>query len=221
MPNSRARRSFCGTRDPISVVKGEIAIACARTQSRPQFSSKLARLAYKPLGPRESECMSGALRRPKSRGQSFRSQPYQLVGYSDDGGFRGRCHMNVTRIEDCPVNHRGGQVSYLLLNKDILGAKNLLVTWVEGATGSEQPPHRHEIEQVYVIVSGRGLMTINDEQREVTAGTLVFIPPGSLHSIRNIGDEILRFISAASPAIDLPPADSPFAYTERASQASS
>ena len=42
---------------------------------------------------------------------------------------------------------------------------------VEGHPGSEQPVHSHPgSEQVYVIVQGRGAMTVGDETREVGPG---------------------------------------------------
>jgi mannose-6-phosphate isomerase-like protein (cupin superfamily) len=50
-----------------------------------------------------------------------------------------------------------------------------------------------------VIIEGRGQMVVGDEQQDVEAGMLVFIPPGQSHAIRNIGDEKLIYISATSP----------------------
>ncbi len=65
--------------------------------------------------------------------------------------------MHVQTLEQSPQNHRGGQVSHLLLAPGQFGAENLAVTWVEGKPGSEQPLHSHPAnEQVYVIVGGRG-----------------------------------------------------------------
>jgi len=104
------------------------------------------------------------------------------------------------------VHHRGGQASYLLLGGGQFDARQLAVTWVEGAPGSEQALHAHpDNEQIYVIVSGEGLMTCGDEQRAVGARTLIFVPPGTRHAIRNTGSEPLVFISATAP---------PFANTD-------
>ena len=109
--------------------------------------------------------------------------------------------MTFARIGDCPRNERGdGQVSHLLLAESQFGARNLAVTWVEGAPGSQQPVHAHEnSEQAYVIVRGSGRMILGDEERDVDPGTLVFIPPGTPHAIRNDGDEPLVYVSATSP----------------------
>ena len=122
--------------------------------------------------------------------------------------------MNLQTLEQSPRNHRDGQVSFLLLHPGQFGSRNLAITWVEGAPGSEQPAHSHATnEQVYVIVSGRGLMRVGGQAEEVSAGTAVFVPPNTSHSIVNIGDQPLVFVSATSPPFDMQQADSPFAYT--------
>ena len=46
--------------------------------------------------------------------------------------------MHKQTLEESPRNHRGGQVSYLLLTEGQFGCKNLSITWVEGGPGSEQ-----------------------------------------------------------------------------------
>jgi mannose-6-phosphate isomerase-like protein (cupin superfamily) len=109
--------------------------------------------------------------------------------------------VNFARVGECPRNERGdGQVSHLLLAEGQFGSRNLAVTWVEGAPGSQQPVHAHpDSEQAYVIVRGSGRMLLADEEREVGPGTLVFIPPGTPHAIRNNGEEPLVYVSATSP----------------------
>ncbi len=121
--------------------------------------------------------------------------------------------MNIQSLEESPRNHRGGQVSHLLLAPGQFGAANVCITWVEGGPGSEQPIHSHpDSEQVYVIVERQGAMTLGDETAEVGLGTAVLVPPGAGHSIRNVGVGKPVFISATSPPFEMPPDDSPFAY---------
>jgi mannose-6-phosphate isomerase-like protein (cupin superfamily) len=121
--------------------------------------------------------------------------------------------MHTQTLEGSPRNRRGGQVSYLLLAGRPSGSRNLAITWVEGAPGSRQEVHAHsDSEQVYVIVRGRGVMTVGGEEEEVSAGTLVLVPPGAGHAILNTGDEPLVFVSATAPPFEMPPEGSPFAY---------
>ncbi|MFQ5934538.1 MAG: cupin domain-containing protein [Dehalococcoidia bacterium] len=117
-------------------------------------------------------------------------------------------------LEQSPRHHRGGQVSFLLLGKGQFGSQNLAITWVEGAPESEQPSHSHPAnEQAYVIVRGRGLMMAGDEAQEVGPGTIVLIPPNTSHSIRNIGEEPLVYVSATSPPFEMPRVGNTSAYT--------
>jgi mannose-6-phosphate isomerase-like protein (cupin superfamily) len=107
--------------------------------------------------------------------------------------------MHVRRLEDAPLNERGGQMSRLLVSPQF-GSTNLAVTWVRGEPGSQQGVHAHDAsEQVYVLVRGRGLMIVEDEEYEVEAGTAILIPAGAEHAIRNIGAEPLEYVSATAP----------------------
>ena len=46
------------------------------------------------------------------------------------------------------------------------------------------PLHWHEEIEFIVIKKGQGLVSVNLQTREITAGDIVFILPGQLHSIR-------------------------------------
>jgi mannose-6-phosphate isomerase-like protein (cupin superfamily) len=51
------------------------------------------------------------------------------------------------------------------------------------AGGGLVDPHSHPTHEFYYIISGRGIMKIGDEEREVAQGDLVRIPPDAVHSI--------------------------------------
>ncbi len=124
--------------------------------------------------------------------------------------------MDIQPLETAPVNERGGQKSWLLLREGQFGASNLAVTWVKGAPGSMQAVHGHpDNEQIYVIVRGRGVMQVADEMQEVGEGTLVYIPPGAAHAIKNTSDEPLVFVSATSPPFNPKELSEYFAYKEQ------
>jgi mannose-6-phosphate isomerase-like protein (cupin superfamily) len=121
--------------------------------------------------------------------------------------------MDIQSLARAPLNRRSGQDSYLLLTKGQFGSQNLTITWVDCEPGGEQQMHAHKREeQVYVVVRGSGIMKVGVEEREVQCGSLVFIPPGTAHAIRNTGDETLTFVSAASPPVDIAALSHYFAY---------
>ncbi len=103
---------------------------------------------------------------------------------------------------EAPRRERDGLVSHVLLEaKDPPGTR-LTVTWVDIGPGSGQIPHSHAPEQVYVVVRGRGKMKVGEEERVVVEGDLVHIPPETLHGIENLSDEVLTYVSAATPTVD-------------------
>ncbi|PSB46250.1 hypothetical protein C7B80_13920 [Cyanosarcina cf. burmensis CCALA 770] len=102
-----------------------------------------------------------------------------------------------------PKRDRDGLTSYILLQQGDISTDNLAVTWVDVAPGCSQRPHSHAPEQVYVIISGKGRMIVGDEERDVAEGDLVHIPSNVVHSIINHSNEVLRYISASTPAFDL------------------
>jgi len=124
--------------------------------------------------------------------------------------------MHSQSLDNAPVNERGGQKSHLLLGREQFGAKNLAATWVDCAPGSMQAVHGHpDNEQIYIIVRGRGVMQVGGEMQEVHEGTLVYIPPGAAHAIKNPSDEPLVFVSATSPPFDTDELSAYFAYKQR------
>jgi mannose-6-phosphate isomerase-like protein (cupin superfamily) len=108
--------------------------------------------------------------------------------------------MYVSDLSSAPTREVDGLVSHILLEEGDAPGGELSVTWVDVEPGSEQKPHSHGPQQVYVITRGGGRMRVGDDERDVRAGHLVFIPPNTEHGIVNTGDEVLTYVSAATPA---------------------
>ena len=67
--------------------------------------------------------------------------------------------------------------------------------------GCAVTPHRHrQIEEIYYIVSGRGLMTVGEETREVEAGDAVYVPRDQRHTLKNTGAEPIKLVLVCGPA---------------------
>jgi uncharacterized cupin superfamily protein len=55
--------------------------------------------------------------------------------------------------------------------------------------------HRHTgDEEYYYIVSGKGIMTLDQERIEVNGGDITAVYPGGVHGLENTGNEDLRII---------------------------
>lgn len=89
--------------------------------------------------------------------------------------------------------------SWMLISPQNSNAKNLSVQISEVPVGSEQPIHQHEPEQCYYIIKGQGLMVIEDETGHVTAGDAVHIQSNLKHGIKNIGNDVLEYLTVNAP----------------------
>jgi mannose-6-phosphate isomerase-like protein (cupin superfamily) len=89
--------------------------------------------------------------------------------------------------------------SWMLISPQNCSTRNISLQVSEIPIESEQPVHNHDPEQCYYIIKGRGLMIIEEETREVTAGDAVYIPPNKKHGIKNIGKDVLEYLTVNSP----------------------
>src|ERR1017187_10848661 len=121
--------------------------------------------------------------------------------------------MDVRSIEDMApvIEHNGTTPVWWLVPPQEMraategGFLELVSEW-EIAGGGSVDPHSHPTHEFYYIISGRGIMKIADEEREVGQGDLIRIPPDVVHSIwpltANSGLRGLAFavgIEGASP----------------------
>jgi quercetin dioxygenase-like cupin family protein len=101
--------------------------------------------------------------------------------------------MNVRSIRDVRpvVEHQGTTTVWWLfkpreLFEQTVGGHLEQIDEFEVAGGGMVHPHAHPTYEFYYVTSGRGLMTIEGETREVGPGDLVLIPPDAVHSIAPI-----------------------------------
>ncbi len=66
--------------------------------------------------------------------------------------------------------------------------------------GKATLPHRLATSEVYYILTGRGIMHVDDETAKVSPGQAVYIPPGSIQFIENPGRSELAFLCIVDPA---------------------
>lgn len=80
------------------------------------------------------------------------------------------------------------------------GAKSQLVLMaipVGGDIGEEVHAH---VEQTIALVEGEALSVLDGVRREVFAGDIVVVPPGTMHNFINNGTETLKIYTVYAPA---------------------
>ncbi len=60
--------------------------------------------------------------------------------------------------------------------------------------------HKHlNSEEIYHILSGKGVITLGDEQFGFKEGDTIAVPPGTPHKVRNTGPALLKILCACAP----------------------
>ncbi len=60
--------------------------------------------------------------------------------------------------------------------------------------------HKHlNSEEIYHVLSGSGIMTIDNDQFEVKEGDTICIPPLTPHCVKNSGSILLKILCACAP----------------------
>jgi mannose-6-phosphate isomerase-like protein (cupin superfamily) len=116
------------------------------------------------------------------------TQP-SAVQTTKPGGYILERDADVARTE--PGTHKGGgeTIGYSFFAK----APGLRMVFRKRALkpGSGIGYHEQKEDEIYYVLSGRGMMTIDGKTFEVTPGTAVLTRPGSSHGLKQTGDEDL------------------------------
>ncbi len=111
--------------------------------------------------------------------------------------------MRIRRLAECPEFIAGdGTRLREMLHPDreypFSGRYSLAQAIVP--VGGRSVRHRLATDEVYVILTSRGLMHVDDEIETVGPMDVLEIPPGSVQWIENTGDGELLFLCLVDPA---------------------
>lgn len=85
-----------------------------------------------------------------------------------------------------------GYIDFLTSDKLSVG----LAIWPRGSTDRQRP---HLEDEVYYVISGRGVIRVAGEDRPVKPGSLVFVAAGVEHHFHSIGDDLRVLVFWAPP----------------------
>jgi len=108
--------------------------------------------------------------------------------------------MDIVKKASALRYKRDNITSYLLVSELTAGTRNLSITLVEMEPGGGQHIHSHEPEQMYYILEGNGIMTVDAEERSVQSGDCIFYTSFAKHGLKNTGETVLRYLSASPPS---------------------
>jgi quercetin dioxygenase-like cupin family protein len=96
-----------------------------------------------------------------------------------------------------PVSTRPGMRARDLIGS-AQGFRSLFLSELELAADASIPLHTHPQEEAFVVLSGRLVFRLGEEEVEVAAGTTVRIPAEVPHAVRNARPETARSFAAAA-----------------------
>lgn len=110
------------------------------------------------------------------------------------GGFLVQHDAEIAKGE--PGTHNGGgqTVGYSFFDK----APGMKFVFRKRAlhAGAGVGLHEQHEDEIYYVLNGRGVMTVDDTPVDMTAGTAVLTRPGSSHSLKQVGGEDLVVLIA-------------------------
>jgi mannose-6-phosphate isomerase-like protein (cupin superfamily) len=110
-----------------------------------------------------------------------------------------RVRLNEAFTGSLPVPG-GKSVFRILLDEETVGAKNFALLANEFDPGFTSKAHKHDKEEhAFYIISGTGIIRIEDESIPVGEGDAVYVPPGKMHDVSSTGNAPLKYLVLYSP----------------------
>lgn len=99
--------------------------------------------------------------------------------------------------------HFGGALSKELAGPETTGSSRVDFRISRYAPMAYVQEHVHKVqEQVYYVLEGEGILTLDDTKNLMRPHDYVYVPPGVRHSFTNTGTDGLVFLVITTPASD-------------------
>ena len=107
-------------------------------------------------------------------------------------------NINDKEVLETTYRAHGGAIAQMILDRRILEEIGFLAI-ARIDPGKEIESHIDPMEEIYFVLSGTGLMRVDDEEKQVNPGDATWIPVGSAHSLLNNGTEPCVILVVVSP----------------------
>ena len=102
-------------------------------------------------------------------------------------------HYSKIDAKDVDEKDAGGvKVRWLISKPD--GADNFAMRLFDIRPNGHSSFHLHDWEHEVFVLEGKGIVRLENSEKEIRKGYVVFIPPNTKHSFINKGDKKLRFL---------------------------
>ena len=87
----------------------------------------------------------------------------------------------------------------LLINSNSVGAENLEVRITEVPPGKAHELHKHDVEEVFIVLSGKGTHMENGTKLDIAPNDVIYVPAGASHRHECTGNEPRKAIVIFAP----------------------
>lgn len=105
-----------------------------------------------------------------------------------------------SEIQFVPASHEDpsnpGVLKRVLATRDeLIDGRIQMINWASLPAGSAFQAHYHEdMEEVFIILTGRVEMTVDGVDSELLPGDAIVIAPHEVHSMKNLTDKNLEYV---------------------------
>ncbi len=102
--------------------------------------------------------------------------------------------------EFVPASHEEaeapGVLKKILLRKnDFIDGKVQMLNWALLPVGRSFSPHYHQdMQEVFIMIEGRAIMTVDGQEAAIGPGDVVVIAPKGVHRMENTGSEDVQYL---------------------------
>jgi mannose-6-phosphate isomerase-like protein (cupin superfamily) len=109
--------------------------------------------------------------------------------------------VHVGRLDEArPFTTLDGSTIREVSGPTSLPSRNQSLAEATVPVGAQTQAHYHRAsEELYLFTAGSGRIRVGDEERAVTAGDCVVLPPGTEHKLWNTGTEPLTLLCCCAP----------------------
>jgi quercetin dioxygenase-like cupin family protein len=109
--------------------------------------------------------------------------------------------VRTVRYADQPTLPASGDREFRYLVTEDVGCRDATQFFGVIAPG-RAPDHSHVYDEVIYVLEGKGVLHGDGEDRPVSAGSCIHLPPFFVHSLENSGDTPMRIVATFHPSGD-------------------
>lgn len=112
-------------------------------------------------------------------------------------------HHSKVRWQSVP-GHQNGSLSKMLVRPENSGSRQIDFRLSSYLPNGSVKQHAHTTEeQLWYILEGEALLTLDGDTHVVGPGTVIYMPPGVEHALENTGLQNLVFVACTVPPLDV------------------